>query len=80
LGQGAHSALPIFARFWQSVNKDDDFDELTRARFPKPSAEVRKALDCEMKKRDGFFKRLFKGGKKEKDFEKEEKDDGGWLW
>lgn len=83
LGQGARSALPIFARFWQSVNKDDDFDQLTQARFPRASRGVREALDCDMKKRDGFFKRLFSGGKKEKDFEKEDEDDdddSGWLW
>ena len=66
LGQGANAALPLFGLWMQQLNKDKEFDPLTKASFPKPSSAVREALDCDPVKRDGFFKRLFKNPNKKK--------------
>ncbi|MFL1010809.1 transglycosylase domain-containing protein [Flavisericum labens] len=68
LGQGANSALPIFAKFYQKLNADSNFNAITKAQFEKPSNDVLEDLDCEPEKRDGFFKRLF-GRKKKRKFE-----------
>ncbi|WP_179348549.1 transglycosylase domain-containing protein [Winogradskyella pacifica] len=68
MGQGANSALPIFAKFYQKLNKDSDYKSITRAQFEKPSEQVLSDLDCEPTKRDGFIKRLFKKKEKKKKF------------
>ena len=60
LGQGANAALPIFALWMQKLNRDPEFNSITRARFPRTDNHVLQMLDCEPIKRDGFFKRLFK--------------------
>ncbi|WP_076549392.1 transglycosylase domain-containing protein [Maribacter ulvicola] len=66
IGQGANAALPLFGLWMQELNKDQDFDEYTKPNFPKPSAAVQEALNCDPVKRDGFFKRLFKNPNKKK--------------
>ena len=66
LGQGANAALPLFALWYQKLNRDPEFNAITKARFPKPDATVLGLLDCEPIKRDGFFKRLFKNPNKKK--------------
>lgn len=66
LGQGANAALPMFALWMQKLNKDPEFNSITRARFPRPDASVLEMLDCEPIKRDGFFKRLFKNPNKKR--------------
>ena len=68
LGQGANSALPIFAKFYQQLNKDSEYNAITKAKFEIPSEEVLTDLDCEPTKRDGFIKRLFKKKNKKKTF------------
>ena len=68
MGQGANSALPIFAKFYQKLNADSEFKNITRARFKKPSEQVVKDLNCEPEKRDTFLKRLFSKKKKTKKF------------
>ena len=68
MGQGANSALPIFAKFYQKLNNDSDFRSITSAQFETPSEQVLTALDCEPTKRDGFIKRLFKKKNKKKSF------------
>ncbi|SDG81512.1 transglycosylase domain-containing protein [Winogradskyella thalassocola] len=68
MGQGSNSALPIFAKFYQKLNKDSDFNTITKAQFEKPSEQVLTDLDCEPTKRDGFIKRLFKKKEKKKKF------------
>ncbi|HET8838091.1 MAG TPA: transglycosylase domain-containing protein [Flavobacteriaceae bacterium] len=74
IGQGANAALPIFANLLQKMNADPYFDEITQAHFKKPSEEVLAALDCEVSKRPGFFKRIFGGDDdKKKKFKKKEK-------
>ncbi len=77
LGQGANSALPIFAKMMQKMNANKNFNSITQAKFDEPSDDILKMLDCDTAKKDGFFKRLFGGKeKKEKKFEEEEKDGG----
>ena len=68
LGQGANSALPIFAKFYQKLNRDSQFKPITSAHFENPSEDVLDNLDCEPTKRDGFLKRLFKKKEKKKEF------------
>lgn len=66
LGQGANAALPLFALWMQKMNKEPEFNSITRARFPKPDESVLRQLDCEPIRRDGFFKRLFKNPNKKR--------------
>ncbi|MEB8330468.1 transglycosylase domain-containing protein [Flavobacteriaceae bacterium KMM 6897] len=66
LGQGANAALPIFALWLQKLNKEKQFNTITKARFETPSSTVLNLLDCEPIKKDGFFKRLFKNPNKTK--------------
>ncbi|MGM1054362.1 MAG: penicillin-binding protein 1A [Bacteroidota bacterium] len=72
IGQGANSALPVFAHFMQKLNADNSFDEITSERFTPPSAEVLELMDCEAKTRDGFFKRLFSNPDKNQRAEQDE--------
>ena len=72
LGQGANSALPIFAKFYQKLNADTNFNNITKARFERSSEKVLEDLNCETEKRDGFLKRLFGKNKKKKKFKKDE--------
>ena len=69
IGQGANSALPVFAKFYQKLNKDSDYKSITNAKFESPSEDVINDLDCEPTKRDGFIKRLFKRKNKKKKFD-----------
>ena len=69
LGQGANSALPIFANFYKKLNADLNYKTITNAQFENPSNEVLNDLDCEPEKRDGLFKRIFKRKNKKKKFE-----------
>ncbi|SHI50076.1 penicillin-binding protein 1A [Mesonia phycicola] len=76
IGQGANSALPIFANFMKNINADDKFNNITTAKFETPDDEVMEDLACEPIKEDGFLKKLFKGNKDEKTFKKEKKKGG----
>jgi len=65
-GQGAKTALPVFAAFMQKLNHDPKQKDITRSRFPAPSAYVLNELDCDPFREDlSFFEWLF--GKKNKD-------------
>ncbi|MDT0646687.1 transglycosylase domain-containing protein [Zunongwangia sp. F260] len=80
IGQGANSALPIFARLMQKMNQDPYFTNITNARFAPVSSEVAEMLDCDEKKRDGFFKRLFSGSDKDEEATSEgEKEKKGFF-
>lgn len=59
MGQGANSALPIFALLMQKMNKDSTFAEITQAKFTPPSGTVRAMLNCPPQHRDNFLERLF---------------------
>lgn len=73
LGQGASSALPIFAKLMQKMNQDSAFAEITGARFERPSGTARALLDCDPMQRDNFLERLF-GNKEERTEEKAEEE------
>ncbi|THD67912.1 penicillin-binding protein [Robertkochia marina] len=64
MGQGANSALPLFALWWKKLEHDPQYKDLTSATFPEADEEITAMLDCEPVKKDGFFKRLFKNPKK----------------
>lgn len=72
VGQGANSALPVFALLMQKMNDDSDFNEITEAKFPAPSSTVQMMLDCEPTQRDNFLERLFTDGDKPKKERQEE--------
>lgn len=74
IGQGSHSALPIFANYLKQLNQDSRYASITSAKFKTPSAEVLESLMCESSKKDGFFERLF-GNKKDTQQFKEEKEE-----
>ncbi len=81
IGQGANSALPIFALFLKSLNQDERYNEITQARFARPSETILAMLDCEPEERDGFFERLFSGNDREdrKPQRKQEKEKKGFF-
>ena len=56
----------MFALFMQKLNKNSAFNQITKAKFEKPTEEVLDKLDCDPIKKDGFFKRLFKNPDKKK--------------
>jgi penicillin-binding protein 1A len=64
LGQGASTALPVYALFWQQVNKDTTYQKVTNAKFDL-SGEVFAMMDCEPYKEPvdlDLFDRIFGGG------------------
>ncbi|PIB35253.1 hypothetical protein BFP72_07510 [Reichenbachiella sp. 5M10] len=73
-GQGANSALPIFALFYQQLNGNANYRGLTQARFDSASIEVQSDLDCPGIKEENFFQGLFRSDEKpkEKSFEESE--------
>lgn len=76
VGQGANSALPIFAGMLQRMNKDKQLNTLTQNHFKRTSEKIREEMDCPPTKRNGFFKRIFRRDEVEKDFDKEEEKKG----
>lgn len=72
MGQGANSALPIFAKLLQKMNADPSFNSITQARFKPTSPEVLELMDCDTTEKEGFFKRLFGKKNPDKKFKKEQ--------
>lgn len=80
IGQGANTALPIFAGMLQQMNQDRNFDNITKAHFPKTSSDVLEQMDCPPTKRIGFFERLFgHKDKVEKSFKDKKKKKKGFF-
>lgn len=46
LGQGANTALPVFAEFWKQLLAEEQFDRYTKVEFAEPSVKVRSMLNC----------------------------------
>lgn len=66
LGQGATTALPIIATFFQQVNADRAFSKLSGARFSPLPPELEQRLACDLFKTDAnIIEQIF--GKKEKE-------------
>ncbi|HEY9009082.1 transglycosylase domain-containing protein [Ohtaekwangia sp.] len=80
LGQGARTALPIVATFFQKVNADKELASISRAHFPELSSSQQRKISCDLYRSDtNVFQRIF--GKKEKETkrafgEKEKKKNG----
>ena len=68
LGQGANSALPIFAKFYEKLNSDPQYNYITKSLFETPSQEVIDDLNCNPEKKDNLLKRLFGRKHKKKKF------------
>ena len=66
MGQGASSALPMFANLWQKMSKDLGFDKYTQARFAPPSVSILNRIDCKPEKPAGALKRVFTNNDKPK--------------
>lgn len=76
LGQGAHSALPIFAGFYKRVASDPEKRWYTNLTFERLSNGARQQLNCDLFKEDkNLLERLFgkEEGPKTRAFGKEEK-------
>jgi penicillin-binding protein 1A len=68
LGQGASTALPITARFYQQLNKNAQYRHISNARFGAPPDYLLKELDCDPFAEDlNFWESIF--GKKKGDAE-----------
>ena len=66
LGQGAATALPIVANFFQFVNADTKLTQLSQAHFPTLPSKLERKLACDLYKSDtNLLKKIF--GKKDKD-------------
>lgn len=79
IGQGANSALPVFANFLQKLNQIPEYNSITQARFSPVSTTVAGLLNCEPEKRDGFFKRLLTNPNKEKKYKGKEQKKKGFF-
>jgi penicillin-binding protein 1A len=67
LGQGSSTALPIFARFWQQVNKDSTYAALSEAKF-QIDPKIIASMNCEPYRQPmdmDLFERIFGGGNKD---------------
>ncbi|WP_347709975.1 transglycosylase domain-containing protein [Gramella sp. AN32] len=60
IGQGANSALPIFAKLMQKMNDDSEFKTITSARFQPLSQELASLMNCDPQERDNLLERIFK--------------------
>ncbi len=83
LGQGASTALPIVATFFQHVNADPKFAKLSHAHFSPLSSNLERKLSCDLYKSDtNVLQKIF--GKKDKEStrtfgEKEKKKKQGFF-
>ncbi|MCL2074514.1 MAG: transglycosylase domain-containing protein [Marinilabiliaceae bacterium] len=80
LGQGAHTALPVFARFMQQTEKSKAHSYIKNATFPPLNEETKWALNCnyyelEDPTIDSFWEQIFGGKERKKD--KDDKQKGG---
>lgn len=75
LGQGANTALPIFAEYFQKINSDREYQNISQPRFRALPKRLEDKLDCDpFKEEFKLFEFLF-GKKKDKDKREEEKKD-----
>lgn len=67
LGQGAATALPIVAEFFQRANRDPQLRKIMYSRFAPLPDDLAKELDCDPSKSNlNFFEKIFKKKKKVK--------------
>nr|WP_309561070.1 transglycosylase domain-containing protein [Christiangramia sp. SM2212] len=77
IGQGANSALPVFAKLMQKMNSDSQFNEITNARFQALPSDLAVMMECPPEERDNFFERLFSGKKDKRSNDKNNEDEKG---
>ncbi len=73
LGQGANSALPIYAGMVQQLEKSPALKKTYLSNFNPPNRAIANQLDCPPVKEDGFFKKIFSNKDKERNFNEEGK-------
>jgi len=78
LGQGAHTALPIFAKFMQQAEKSPNHRYIRNSSFPPMEDYILQALNCAdfalyEPETDDFWEQIFGSGKKDK--KREQKSD-----
>lgn len=76
LGQGANAALPIFSQFYSSLNRDTNYNIITKAKFEPVPQHLDEQINCEDTRRDSFFKRLFTNPDRPKEYKEEKKRKG----
>ncbi|GAB5527871.1 MAG: transglycosylase domain-containing protein [Roseivirga sp.] len=59
MGQGANSALPLYALMLQKMNRDINFDRYTQATFAPPPIKVLNMMGCAPEKESGLIKKIF---------------------
>jgi penicillin-binding protein 1A len=69
MGQGANSALPIFALMLKKMNSDAEFNYMTQAEFSPPSVAVLNKMGCAAVKENGLIKKLLTNTDKPKPME-----------
>ncbi|MCP9200370.1 transglycosylase domain-containing protein [Gramella sp. GC03-9] len=79
IGQGANTALPIFAKLMQQLNADSEFSKITNARFEPLSPSLRDMMECPPQERDNFLERLFSGKDEKSSEPKKEKKKKGFF-
>ncbi|WP_316928957.1 penicillin-binding transpeptidase domain-containing protein [Aquimarina agarivorans] len=77
IGQGANSALPIFAKWYQKLNADSKYKKYTASRFSISSSN-RSKLNCAAARNPNLLKKIFskKDKIKQKRFDKQQKKKG----
>ena len=62
LGQGSHTALPIWAGFFRSLKQTSEYNRYTRAAFSVPADSLWNLLDCEdfREEEENMFDELFR--------------------
>ena len=79
IGQGANSALPIFANYLRALNKDQKYNKITKSTFETPSDQVIADLNCPLIKKETFLQRLFESSPDKTEFKKKKKK-GIFSW
>jgi penicillin-binding protein 1A len=80
LGQGASTALPVVAKFFQNANRDEKLRTVMFARFEELPESLVAKMDCKPSKSDlNFFEKIFgtKKKTKEKKFRTGKRKSGG---
>lgn len=80
LGQGAHTALPVVAKFYQMINNDPEFRNLAEARFSPLSERLKRQVDCALFKSDkNVFEKIFGRSNRETQRAYGEKEKSGFF-
>ena len=72
VGQGANTALPMYAETLQQMSKNASYTSLLQQRFPPVSKEIQENFNCSSEKRDGWLKRVFSKDKEERKFKEDQ--------